>query len=85
MAQAITCGNNVNDLFHLLAKAVVKDSNGVNYLRVNLNSHACAAIESAIDCSNAVTSPEELLKSIFYTDCDGILTINVSYAAPVPE
>lgn len=73
------CGNNVQDILHLLAASLVKDANGVKYLRVNINVHECSEIEAAVDCQNSHISPEELLKeAIFTDDCGENLIINIS-------
>lgn len=74
-----SCGNNVQDILHLLAASIVKDSAGVKYLRVNLTVHACSEIDPAIDCNAAYTSPEELLKEVVFTDdCGENLILNIS-------
>lgn len=82
-ALGLTCANNVQDLMHLLAKAVVNDPvTGVSYLRVNATYHDCEEVDPAISCDNAGLNPEYLLKKLFYVDCDGKLTINISMPNP---
>lgn len=72
----LDCGVNVQDLAHLLAAAVVKDSEGVKYLRVKLTTHAYSAIDPAADCS-VYQDPEEVLRSIFEVEGDNLI-INIS-------
>lgn len=73
------CGYNVQDILHLLAASIVKDANGVKYIRMNLNIHDCSLIDPAIDCSNSHVSPQELLKEVIFTDdCGENLIINIS-------
>lgn len=74
-----SCGNNVQDLLHLLAASLVKDAQGVVYIRMNANIHECSEIDPFVDCTNAHVSPEELLKNAIFTDdCGGNLIINIS-------
>ena len=79
---AMSCADNVQDLMHLLAKAAVKDSEGIIYLRANVTYHDCEEVDSAITCGNAGVSPESVLKKLFYVDCDNKLTINISMPNP---
>lgn len=72
----LDCGVNLQDLAHLLAAAVVKDSNGVKYLRVKLTKHAYSATDPAIQCGVHM-SPEELLRQVFTVEGDNLI-MNVS-------
>lgn len=75
----LDCGVNIQDLAHLLAASVVKDSEGVKYLRVKLTVHAYSEIDPAIECG-VFQSPEELLRNIFTVEGDNLI-VNIS----VPE
>lgn len=72
----LDCGVNIQDLAHLLAASVVKDTNGVKYLRVKLTKHAYSAIDPAIECG-VYQSPEELLRGIFTVEGDNLI-MNIS-------
>lgn len=77
-----SCGNNVQDILHLLAAAIVEDANGVKHLRMNITVHECSEIEAGVNCSNSHVKPEVLLKEVIFTDdCGDNLIINIS----VPE
>jgi hypothetical protein len=73
-----SCGNNVQDILHLLAAAIVKDASGVKYLRVDITQHDCADISAVASCGE-YNDPKELLKQIAYTDdCGENLIIKIS-------
>jgi hypothetical protein len=74
-----SCGNNVQDILHLIAASLVKDAQGVVYIRMNAQLHDCADIEPFVTCANSHVSPEELIKNAIMTDdCGENLIINIS-------
>jgi hypothetical protein len=75
----LDCGVNIQDLAHLLAASVIKDTNGTKFLRVKITVHAYSETDPAIDCS-VYTSPEELLRECFTVEGDNLI-FNIS----VPE
>lgn len=72
----LDCGVNIQDLAHLLASSVVKDANGIKYLRVKITKHAYSATDPAVVCGQYI-SPEELLRQIFTVEGDNLI-LNIS-------
>lgn len=72
----LDCGVNIQDLAHLLAAAVVKDANGVKYLRVDLTVHASDAIDPAAECG-VYQDPQEVLRELFEVEGDNLI-LNLS-------
>lgn len=76
------CGFNLQDVLHLLAGALIKDSaTDTVKLRVKLTVETCAEIEQIPTCETSYLPPEELLKQIFEVEDCGNLIVNIS----VPE
>lgn len=75
----LDCGVNIQDLAHLLAASVVKDSEGAYFLRVKITEHAYSAVDLATDCG-VYQSPEELLRNIFTVEGDNLI-LNISTPA----